>query len=76
MSWRQEQWSSTAGRGQAGRTADRTGGTGQIGQSNRAGTTMAGQSGYGILDRTTKTGQPEQVNLDETEWTGEPGHYR
>ncbi len=52
---------------------DRTGETGQVGQGNRDGTTMAGQPGYGSLDRTTETGQPEQVNLDQTAWTGEPG---
>jgi hypothetical protein len=38
--------------------------TGQLGQGSGDETTVAGQLGYGILNRITKTGQPEQVDLD------------
>jgi hypothetical protein len=48
----------------------------QIGQSNRDGTTMAGQSGYGSWDKTTETGQLGQDNLDQTAWVGEPGQNK
>jgi hypothetical protein len=30
-----------------------------LGQDNRDGTIVAGQSGYGFWDRTTETGEPE-----------------
>ncbi len=46
---------------------DRTNRIWQIGQGNRDGTTVAGQSGYGIWDTTNETGQPGQVNVDRKE---------
>jgi hypothetical protein len=62
----------TAGEDKRDRTCgeerwDRTNRTWQIGQGNRDGTTVAGQSGYGIWDTTNETGQPGQVNVDRKE---------
>ncbi len=58
VSFEQEQdsWN----RNQAGQDkGDRTDRTGQIGQGNRDGKTIAGQSWFGSWDRTTEAGQPE-----------------
>ncbi len=58
VSFEQEQdsWN----RNQAGQDkVDRTDRTGQIGQGNRDGKNIAGQSWCGSWDRTTETGQPE-----------------
>jgi hypothetical protein len=50
--------------------------TGQLGQGNGDGTTVEGQSAFGIWDRTTKTGQPRRVNLDRSAWTATTGLQR
>ena len=58
VSFEQEQdsWN----RNQAGQDkGDRTDRTRQIGQGNRDGKTIAGQSWCGSWDRTTETGEPE-----------------
>ncbi len=70
--------------GQAGQDrrrgqGDRTDRTGPIGQGNRDGTAVAGQSRYGSWDRITETGQDmsictrklRQVSLGRTERTSQ-----
>ncbi len=69
----QDSWNRNQAGQDKGDKADRTG---QIGQGNRDGKTIRGQSWCGSCDRTTETGQPESVNLDQRARTGESGQNR